>query len=550
MPENIKHFTQDQWDELCHNNNILKGVRLEDNGPNPSIANLIEPLAMEDIHYALNDVARTEHTTTYTERNANYADHGWTTKALLLTIPWVDGSVNAEKNERLERSKEVKTVYTSVFQRYPFVTVRIKPDALRPTEEFKSAVSNALAQPAHKRRDALDKVFNIYGHALQVEFDLGALMVKTSSTKISTEMTQEKLEEKLGFEFKAIISKIPIPPYVKAGAVSEKGKTVDDSKVEHDADKLQTYELRGGNARLAAGAWLQTISDYTTWRVIKTSDVVPVVELLPHDVQKEIEALTPKEERPTKPLTGKWIDAVEHVTNTKDEIDAKWIKLFRAETGSTGDWFWLGQSLDRNKALIVKENEPGALGLLEKTDKVWDNEGADTREKQTLWDFFPANPEKYVTLGSYFQLTHASNPEPPLSLKTGILKNLRAVRSDLLVKATLGKQVYWDNDTSGIATHKASMWEVVQTEESEKDEAPEALETHLFKAFRGVGTQREQHCERSVWLIKKDAIEIMDEDYKAPAHNHAFVGETRVREAGCLRSFGRSFYKIVKDWFR
>jgi hypothetical protein len=100
----------------------------------------------------------------------------------------VDGSVNAEKNERIERSKEVKTVYTSVFQRYPFVTVRVKPHALRPTEEFKNAVSNALAQPVHKRRDALDKVFNIYGHAFQMEFDLGALMVKTSSSKISTEV--------------------------------------------------------------------------------------------------------------------------------------------------------------------------------------------------------------------------------------------------------------------------------------------------------------------------------------------------------------------------
>jgi len=78
---------------------------------------------------------------------------------------------------------------------------------------------------------------------------------------------------------------------------------------------------------------------------------------------------------------ARWIDAVEHVTNTKDEIDAKWIKLFRAETGSADDWFWLGQSLDRNKALIVKENEPGALGLLAKTEKVWDNDGADTRGK-------------------------------------------------------------------------------------------------------------------------------------------------------------------------
>jgi hypothetical protein len=75
---------------------------------------------------------------------------------------------------------------------------------------------------------------------------------------------------------------------------------------------------------------------------------------------------------------NRWVDATEHVVNAKDEIDAKWMKLFRAETGSTGEWFWLGQSLDRNKALMVRENEPGALGKLAKAEKVWDNEGADT----------------------------------------------------------------------------------------------------------------------------------------------------------------------------
>jgi hypothetical protein len=72
----------------CHNNNILKGIRLDDNGPNPSIADLIEPLTMNDIHYALNDMARTETTTTYTERNSKYANNGWTTKALSVTSPW------------------------------------------------------------------------------------------------------------------------------------------------------------------------------------------------------------------------------------------------------------------------------------------------------------------------------------------------------------------------------------------------------------------------------------------------------------------------------
>jgi hypothetical protein len=46
-----------------------------------------------------------------------------------------------------------------------------------------------------------------------------------------------------------------------------------------------------------------------------------------------------------------------------------------------------------------------------------------------------------VVLGSYFQLAHEKKPEPPLSLNSEVLKNIRAVRSDLLVRGTLGEKV-------------------------------------------------------------------------------------------------------------
>jgi hypothetical protein len=58
---------------------------------------------------------------------------------------------------------------------------------------------------------------------------------------------------------------------------------------------------------LGANAWIQTIADYTTWRIIKTSNVIPVVEILPVDIQKEIEALAPRAEKSTKPLSGKYV---------------------------------------------------------------------------------------------------------------------------------------------------------------------------------------------------------------------------------------------------
>jgi hypothetical protein len=91
------------------------------------------------------------------------------------------------------------------------------------------------------------------------------------------------------------------------------------------------------------------------------------------------------------------------------------------------------------------------------------------------------------------------------------------------------------------------MPQVNAPQKSEKD-AVEVVETHLFKGFKGVPAQREDHCGRAVYLLKKSAIDIA-EDYEAP-HNHAFVGDTRVIEAGCLRHYGRSLYKMVKGWFR
>jgi hypothetical protein len=54
------------------------------------------------------------------------------------------------------------------------------------------------------------------------------------------QMAQEKFEETIGFEIKTLISHIP----VKLGSTAEKGKKVDDYKVEHDTDKQQVYELR------------------------------------------------------------------------------------------------------------------------------------------------------------------------------------------------------------------------------------------------------------------------------------------------------------------
>jgi hypothetical protein len=390
---------------------------------------------------------------------------------------------------------------------------------------------------------ALDKVFGVYGHVFQIEFDLGALMVKTSSTETSTEMTQEKWEQVVRSEVKAVVEKLPTVGELKGNLT--KGRSIDDTSTKLDGDNQQTFELRGGNTRLSASAWIQTIADYQTWRIIKTSGVIPVVDILPDNLRKEVEAFTPKIHKPTTPLTGKWVEAFEHVINEKDEIDAKWLKVYRAEIGTTGDWFWLGQSLDRNKALMVKENQPGALGKIGKVINIWDNQGSYIPEGQSFWDFVPAEPEKYVSLGSYFQMKKfGRNVDQTPSLEDDHLSSLRAVRKDLLVEATLGTNTHWDNECT-CARARVSMWEVVQAEKSAEDEG--GIETHLFRAFKGTAANRAEYTERSVYLIKKSAIEIIDGDYDVAEHNHTYVGEARNRAAGCWRSiWGRYWQDFLK----
>lgn len=72
----------------------------------------------------------------------------------------------------------------------------------------------------------------------------------------------------------------------------------------------------------------------------------------------------------------RWVNATQDMTNEKSKADTKRLRLYRAETGANEDCFWLGQSIDGTKALMVKENHPGALGKIAKVHNVWTNEGS------------------------------------------------------------------------------------------------------------------------------------------------------------------------------
>jgi hypothetical protein len=77
-----------------------------------------------------------------------------------------------------------KTIFTTAFYKYAFVTIVFDPMTLTPTHEFNSAVKEALEKESEEaKRTALRGVFNRYGHTFQTEVMLGAMLTTTDSIK-------------------------------------------------------------------------------------------------------------------------------------------------------------------------------------------------------------------------------------------------------------------------------------------------------------------------------------------------------------------------------
>jgi len=74
-------------------------------------------------------------------------------------------------------------------------------------------------------------------------------------------------------------------------------------------------------------------------------------------------------------LPGRWVPTIEHATDV--DLKTQGLKVYAPKDIPQG-WYWLGQTLDPSKALIVKESTTGG-GLLKPVTgftKLWDDAGS------------------------------------------------------------------------------------------------------------------------------------------------------------------------------
>jgi hypothetical protein len=211
---------------------------------------------------------------------------------------------------------------------------------LKLSAKFKAELEHAFAQPTFEdKRAAMKQLFDDYGYVFQTEIDLGGMCVTVSTVQTSTEvrsfltsqprsqfsllvltrlkMTQEKFESTLTTR----ITRAAGPGSGDATFSTGSSTNSVDTKINQDERYTFTckvllfcycfplsctepFRSQGGNPLLTTtiSKWIPTVADYRTWRVIKTSKVISVLDLLDPETRRKIEPLAPEA---AKPLRGR-----------------------------------------------------------------------------------------------------------------------------------------------------------------------------------------------------------------------------------------------------
>ncbi|KAH8826223.1 hypothetical protein DL96DRAFT_1276882 [Flagelloscypha sp. PMI_526] len=310
-----------QWIDLIKNNNLLNGVRMDqESGPTPGAYPLVRtPPRLEYFHTYRNTNALNNSHTTYSLRESKYIAHGWTPASLSSSSFFL----SANDTSRLRTASEnsvYEDIYTIAKYMYAFVTIVLDPMDMDPTEKFSNAIEAALKREddAEKRKE-LESVFKKYGHSFQTEVTLGGQLVATEITKANVNVSKEQVAQELCAKLSGGIQAATSPH--QSTPVSVPVYTGGVIRIETQQIVVKT---KGGNPLLSNGlaSWIPSLADYRNWRIIEVIDAVPVTEFIRDATMKaEVEKLIMPR---GKPLRGRWVKPFEFNTNAEGGSGVAW----------------------------------------------------------------------------------------------------------------------------------------------------------------------------------------------------------------------------------
>ncbi|KAJ3032426.1 hypothetical protein HDV00_007534 [Rhizophlyctis rosea] len=482
---NASDLGWDEWLYLLKVNSLLKGTVLSnENGPAPGWHPVIAPPS--DIYFDTYDKADVEVITVYSEHAYKCVRQGYTKVTSSMAIPYVSATVTASHQEMTANSTNEKEIWSTAQYQFPRAIVRFGNN-LRPSEGFQQAIQDALDRnsTAEDKRAALTRVLDTYGHVFATEIQLGGLLVTSKHTTIKTKEEQTRVENSLGESVQVTYDGMSL------GAGFQTGDMEEITRTDQEAKKRITFSATGGNTLMVTNTaeWFPTVGDYRNWRVMRVSKQMLTYDLLDAALSKEVKRLAPA----TKPLEGRWVPCVTHFTDRGSGAHRD-LAVYRPQDIPDG-WFWLGQTYDNNRCLIVREamQEAGVFNEIVDYRKIWDDHGSGKDMCYNLWDPVPGRSNEYVSLGSFFMGNVYGDQRPPASDP-----KLRAVRKDLVIEAHVANDQFWD-DAGTHAKDDGSVYAI------RSRDANTGVELGMFKAFNGRRTP-----DAVAYVLRKDAINIIE----------------------------------------
>ncbi|KAH8832148.1 erylysin B [Flagelloscypha sp. PMI_526] len=337
--------------KLIDDNNLLKGIIMTPDGPLSSSRECIE--RPDALHSVVNNVATIETTTVEVEFTQKLMESNYNSVSVKVSAPYVTATAEYSKTSTWKNDETQKSMYMSSRYLFPHGRIDFSPPgsgfdgAVKLSSGFTNAIQNAIGKSSlSDRREALYTVFEQYGHVFRTKVKIGGVL--SAHTQETFKRTENETEVKQDV-------KASLEGAVKnwGGGVTVGHGNTSSTITTAQNRKLDTkYIVHGGDYTKIQKTedWIASTDKSEYWRAIEVTEAVPLVDMLPDEVSSEVKLLL-------RPLLGKWVD-VQQVEGTSQLP----VAIYRPKDPIPSGWFWLGQSADGTRALIVKPTLPYKAG--------------------------------------------------------------------------------------------------------------------------------------------------------------------------------------------
>ena len=294
-------LTKAHWISIIRNTHCLYGKVIGSNGPRDARKPVLFWKVPKNDNYVLGKSLGASVTSEmkYTSQSSNFVRSGFHKGSASFKAPFVSGAGSYEHSEKRAKSTKYKTIHMLGIWDFPRAQLFLD-ECTAVSDEFVDAVTHVVnelkegekddeikAKQRSKAIEALNEVFNDYGHIVGNTLDLGGRLYFTHKEKATGTVNESEKRQ-------VASAALSIKTFSGSGSASYQGETSSSSvKEAQNLSKTINFRAKGGDTTLAnnPAEWAGTIKDPNLWAIIRYYKTQRTIDLLPDDIREKVEIL-------------------------------------------------------------------------------------------------------------------------------------------------------------------------------------------------------------------------------------------------------------------